>query len=179
MGKYVPNMLSIIRIILSVILLVYIPISVNFIIVYIVIGITDVLDGLIARKFSYESNLGAKLDSIADLVFYSIVACLFLKQFSSILEITHKIALIVIIVIRLVNMLFTKLKYKKIVFIHTLTNKASGFVIFLIPIVFFFIQSGVIVWSILAVTFLAAIEELLITVKYSKPDLNRKSIFFK
>jgi hypothetical protein len=47
------------------------------------------------------------------------------------------------------------------------------------PIVFFFIQSGVIIWSILAITFLAAIEELLITVKYSKPDLNRKSIFFK
>lgn len=44
---------------------------------------TDVLDGLIARKFGYVSELGAKLDSIADLVFYSIYVFLFLKLFSS------------------------------------------------------------------------------------------------
>jgi CDP-diacylglycerol--glycerol-3-phosphate 3-phosphatidyltransferase len=61
-------------------------------------------------------------------------------------------------------------------FIHTLANKASGFVVFLIPMILFFIQNGIVIWVILIVIFLAAIEELLITIKYSEPDLNRKSI---
>jgi phosphatidylglycerophosphate synthase len=62
MASYVPNMLSVLRIILSVILISYRPVSIVFIVVYIAIGITDVLDGIIARKFGYESDLGAKLD---------------------------------------------------------------------------------------------------------------------
>jgi hypothetical protein len=95
------------------------------------------------------------------------------------MEDSHKVALIIIILTRLINMLFTKLKYKKIVFIHTIANKAAGFVVFLIPMIFFFIQSGIVIWFILTVIFFAAIEELLITVRYSESDLNRKSILFR
>lgn len=179
MARYVPNMISMLRIILSVLLIPLIPIRIVFIVIYLSIGITDVLDGLIARKLGCESDFGAKLDSIADIVFYSIVVFIFLKLYSSILEGPHQVALIVIISTRLINILLTKLKYKRVVFIHTLANKTSGIIVYFIPIVFLFVHDGIVLWIILIFIFITAIEELLITIKYTEPDLNRRSIFFK
>jgi CDP-diacylglycerol--glycerol-3-phosphate 3-phosphatidyltransferase len=150
-----------------------------FIVMYIAIGITDVLDGLIARKLGCESDFGAKLDSIADFIFYSIFVFIFLRLYSSTLELPHQVALIVIIAIRLINMLLTKSKYKRVVFIHTLANKASGVIIYLMPLALLFILHDFVLWTILIIVSIAAIEELLITVKYTEPELNRKSIFFK
>ena len=67
--RHIPNMFSLLRILLSVLLIPLLPIRIVFTVVYIAIGITDLLDGLIARKYGYESDFGAKLDSIADFVF--------------------------------------------------------------------------------------------------------------
>ena len=44
-----------------------------FFAVYTITGLTDVLDGWLARKTGTESDFGAKLDSIADLLFYTIM----------------------------------------------------------------------------------------------------------
>ena len=179
MAMYVPNMISALRIILSVLLIPLIPNRIGFIAIYITIGITDVLDGLIARKLGCESDFGAKLDSIADFIFYLILTVMFIKLYFSSLEVTHQFALIVIIFARLANMLLTKLKYKKVIFIHTLANKTSGVIVYLIPLVFLFAKNGIVIWIILIIVFIAAIEELLITIKSKEPNLNRASIFFE
>lgn len=179
MARYIPNMISALRIILSVLLIPLMPVRIGFIAVYIAIGITDVLDGLIARKLGCASDFGAKLDSIADFIFYSIVAVMFMKFHFLNLEITHQFALMAIIFTRLGNMLLTKLKYKKVVFIHTLANKTSGIVVYLFPLVFLFVSHGIIIWIILIIVFIAAIEELLITIKFKESNLNRSSIFFE
>ena len=49
------------------------PFSLLFWILYIVCGISDILDGFIARSMKQESEFGAKLDSIADIIFISSV----------------------------------------------------------------------------------------------------------
>ena len=41
--------------------------------IYTITGVTDVLDGAIARKYGTTSEKGAKLDSIADLLFYTLI----------------------------------------------------------------------------------------------------------
>lgn len=178
MAKYVPNMLSILRIILSVLLIPLYPVDFFFIIVYLTIGLTDVLDGLIARKFGYVSDLGAKLDSIADFIFYSVYVFLFLRLFSSVLDTALQMVLILIISVRLSNMILTKLKYKKIVFVHTVANKITGLLVFLAPMILLYVNYHSLIRIIFAIALVAAIEELLISIKYSKPNLNRKSIFF-
>ncbi|GLC29073.1 CDP-alcohol phosphatidyltransferase family protein [Clostridium omnivorum] len=178
MIRYVPNILSILRIILSLLLIPLMHVPSGFEAIYIVVGITDVCDGIIARRFGCESDLGAKLDSIADFVFYTIFIFIFLKLYLSIMEGVHLAALILIIIIRLINMLFTKLKYKKITFVHTIANKAAGFMLFFLPIWFLYTQNGLILWIVLITAFAAAAEELLITIKFAEPDLNRRSILF-
>ena len=179
MKRYIPNMLSIIRIICAVLLILFINYPTVFIFLYVTVGLTDILDGFIARKLKIESEFGARLDSIADFFFYIILVFIIIKLYSSIIITNLKMIVIAIIFIRLLNMLLTKLKYKKIVFVHTLANKISGILLYFLPIVLLFIKNNIIIWIILIITFVAALEELLITLIYSKVKLNRISIFDK
>ncbi len=66
--KYIPNILSTIRL-LSVPVFVYLFLkrhTVAAIIVFILSGVTDVVDGFIARKYNVSSTLGKILDPLAD-----------------------------------------------------------------------------------------------------------------
>lgn len=177
MAKHVPNILSALRILLSVLLIPLMSADFGFVMVYVAIGITDILDGFIARKLGCESHIGARLDSIADFVFFSTFVYLFLSLYSPIIVTAHLVVLIAIIAVRLANMLFTKLKYKKVVFVHTLANKAAGFALYFMPIVLLLAHNGIVIWIISIIVLGAAIEELLITIRYKEPDLNRTSIF--
>ena len=65
------NYITVLRMAGSIALFFLQPMSVAFYIVYLVAGLTDALDGWLARKTNSATDLGAKLDSIADLMFYS------------------------------------------------------------------------------------------------------------
>ena len=68
MFKHVPNILTIIRFLLiPVIILVAIPKNyIATIIILTISGITDILDGFIARKFNFISDFGKLMDPLAD-----------------------------------------------------------------------------------------------------------------
>ena len=60
------NIITCFRILCS-IMLVFFPISsVQFLITYMLCGLTDVMDGIVARKTNTVSDFGAKLDTGAD-----------------------------------------------------------------------------------------------------------------
>ena len=61
------NIITSIRLIGAYVLIAFNPNGKYFIWVYTLCGITDVLDGFVARKLHTESELGSKLDSVADL----------------------------------------------------------------------------------------------------------------
>lgn len=68
MFKYVPNILTIIRFLLIPFILFYATEN-NYIAVMIVLtisGITDILDGFIARKFNFITDFGRLVDPLAD-----------------------------------------------------------------------------------------------------------------
>ncbi|WP_165442995.1 CDP-alcohol phosphatidyltransferase family protein [Senegalia massiliensis] len=178
MKKYIPNILSILRIICSALLL-FISDRISFIFLYFIIGLTDILDGFIARKFNIESELGARIDSFADFVFYIILFFIFSRSYNQIMTTNYKMVLIGILVVRLLNVLLTKLKYKKFVFLHTIANKTSGILVYFSPVIILFKQNNLIIWIVFLLIFIATLEELLITIIYSEVNLNRKSIFCK
>ena len=72
------NSMTFLRIIGSFCLLFIPACSAIFLAIYTLAGVTDVLDGWLARKTGTASAWGARLDSIADLFFYAV---LFLKIF--------------------------------------------------------------------------------------------------
>jgi len=161
---------------LSILLIPFLSVPIVFIVLYILVGVSDVFDGYIARKYGYVSNLGAKLDSVSDFVFYCILVFIFFKLYYPILEMNYQFV-VIIIVIRLFNMLLTKIRYKKIVFIHTIANKASGIMLYFLPMILLYTENNILIRILLIFAALAAFEELLITLKYKVPNLNRKSIF--
>ena len=69
----IPNCITILRIIGTASLIFITPLSVPFFIIYTVSGISDVLDGTIARLTKNETTFGKRLDSIADLAFYAVM----------------------------------------------------------------------------------------------------------
>ncbi|MBP3580865.1 MAG: CDP-alcohol phosphatidyltransferase family protein [Clostridia bacterium] len=81
--KDIPNLLSVIRILL-VPVFVYMFMTgkhTGAVVVFILSGLTDVLDGYIARKYNYISDLGKFLDPFADkLTQFSAFVCLYLTQ---------------------------------------------------------------------------------------------------
>ena len=67
--KNIANYISISRIVMSVLLIIIKTFSIPFYIIYLYCGLSDMIDGFFARKYKITSEMGAKIDSIADIVF--------------------------------------------------------------------------------------------------------------
>lgn len=173
----IPNVLSIMRLILSFGFLMIRPFSMNFYIIFIICVVTDILDGYIARKTNNMTTFGEKLDSLADLV---LVIILIYRIFPLIDTPFWLILWIFIIAgIRIVSMLVVYFKFKTFGMLHTYLNKLTGFSlllgIFLLPVV-----DLKILGSILCIFgTLSAIEELAIHLSSKVYEANLKSIFLK
>ena len=138
MKKYIANIITSSRIIFSLPLL-FIPLSsVWFIILYLFCGLTDMIDGTIARKTGAVSAFGATLDTIADSVFVAVcfVKILPFMQFPTWLW--PWIGMIAII--KISNVVWGLVSHKKLISAHTILNKVTGFLLFMLPLTFRFIE---------------------------------------
>ena len=120
-------------------------------------GISDMLDGYLARRLQCESKTGALLDSVADIVF---VACCCWKlipvlAFPKWLWIWGG----VIVAIKVINQISALVMYKKCVFPHTIANKVTGFLLFIGVPMTLFMESMVPMIVIVAVATFAAVQE--------------------
>lgn len=172
--KTVPNFLSFIRIVLSAIMLFIKPLSLGFYIIYIICGISDILDGFIARKTGTSSRYGARLDTIADII---MAAVLLIKVFP-LLKLPSIIILWVITIgiVRLVSIIVVFVRFNTFAMLHTYGNKLTGLILFLIPI--FLINNSSTCWMymICIIASLSSVEELLVQLTSKELNPDRKSI---
>ena len=145
--KHLPNILSSLRIVGTVVLLLSDVSSILFGVLYIVCGISDIADGWLARKLKCVTRTGALLDSLADICF---VACL-CPLLLPILELPQWLCLWagVIVAIKVVNQIFALVMYGCFQFPHTTANKITGFLLF--------ISVPMVLWSIVPIIIVAAI----------------------
>ena len=68
------NIITIIRILCSIVLLFCPAFSSTFYAFYITAGISDMVDGWVARKTNTVSEFGSKLDTVADIIFVCAIA---------------------------------------------------------------------------------------------------------
>ena len=143
----IPNIISAFRILGALCLLFVNPTSARFWVIYGLCGISDMLDGYLARKLHAESKTGAALDSVADSCF---VACCAIRlipvvQIPTLLWIWTGI----IVAIKIVNQVSALIVCKRFCFPHTKANKLTGLLLFLcVPTVF---------WSIVPLAFVAGV----------------------
>ena len=137
-----PNIITLLRIAGSIGLLLC---DVTGVIIYGLCGLSDIVDGWLARKFKCITKTGALLDSVADICF---VACCAWKLLP-ILELPQWLWLWagVIVAIKVVNQLLALVMYGRCCFPHTLANKWAGFLLFIaVPMK---------VWSIIPISIAA------------------------
>ena len=72
MKKHIANIVTGCRVLGSVLLLLFPAFSVEFYVIYIICGFSDMIDGTVARKTNSASELGAKIDTVADLAFVTV-----------------------------------------------------------------------------------------------------------
>ena len=172
--KHLANAFSVARIILIVPLLLSAENGFLFTILYLVIGLTDLLDGWIARKTDTATAFGAKLDTVADLLFFSAVIYLLFRLAGGFLH-QYLVWFIAILAIRLVGVLVAVLKYHSFVILHTLGNKITGLLLFAAPL-FLFYGCKNFIPLVFVVAGLSAVEEVLIHLTAKEPDRDRKSL---
>ena len=150
--------------------------SLWFLAVYTLAGLTDALDGWVARKTGTSSEFGARLDSIADLLFYGILLFRLFPVLWRLLPRKIWYAVGAVLLIRLKAYAIAAVKYHRFASLHTYLNKATGAAVFLIPFFLPFSCGVVFCWIVCAVAFTASAEELILHLTHPVYDANVKTI---
>ena len=143
--------------------------------VYTFAGLTDVLDGWVARKTGRISEFGAKLDSIADLLFYGILLIRLFPVLYQILPGEIWYAVFALIAVRFASYAAAAVKYHRFASLHTWMNKLTGAAVFLLPYVLFSTASVIYSWAVCIFAFAASAEELAIHLLKADYIPDRKS----
>lgn len=175
MKKKIANILTTVRIFISTILLFFFnEISTTFIILFSIGVFTDLIDGAVARKTGSVSIVGSVLDTIADtLLAINIFKIVYLKKM---LLPALVVWLIINLVIALITAIVTAVRFKRIFFVHSISAKILGGVVYLLPFGIYFNIYIVHMIVALAVFSVTMVEGLLIVLFLKEPDSDAKSL---
>ncbi|MEK5436755.1 MULTISPECIES: CDP-alcohol phosphatidyltransferase family protein [Paenibacillus] len=177
MMKRIPNGITFGRIILAMLLLFLDPLSLAFLVIYILCGVTDLIDGPIARMTNTTSSLGAKLDSAADTILIAVSLFTLYPLLGLTLEIM--IWIFMIAVIRLTSIGVALRRFKTYASIHTYGNKLTGLLLFITPLWLLHIDHTI--WNVFVciIATISAVEEFIIQFTSKQLQLDRKGLFIK
>lgn len=172
-----PNCITAFRIVGTVALLCTEPLTWPFYIIYTLCGLSDVVDGWVARKTGKTSDFGAKLDSVADLCYYAVMALMILPVLWTTLPVEIWYAVAFVVVLRIITYVMVAVRHHRFASMHTYGNKLTGAGVFAIP---YFIEQPIGVgYCIVActVSVLATIEEFLMHLLAKDYNTKYKTIF--
>ncbi len=170
MKRHAANIITLLRIPLSLCLL--LPMSTGiFLVLYALVGITDMADGIIARRWKAQSRLGARLDSIADMVMMGVIIYKLFEMGAMALIWPWIVG---IGVVRIASMIVVYAKHRVFGMLHTWANKLTGLLIFLALPLALLINDPAVWWTVIAVAVYAAIEDLLINIREKTFDPDKK-----
>ena len=155
--KRIPNLLSMSRIVLCLPLLLVDAMTVPFWTLYVTAGLTDMLDGFLARRWGVESKFGARLDSLADFVFVLAVGYKLFPYLKLPTALWMMIGLIALI--KVVNAISSYVVRHRIEYLHTKANKLTGILLFISMMAIgqsYFVS---VAWMIACIALFAAIQE--------------------
>lgn len=126
------NLLTGTRILCGLLILVCPAFSGRYYLLYLVGGITDAVDGTVARKLGQESAFGAKLDTAADFVFAISVTVKICVSLHVPLWLTVCIGMIVLM--KIGNLIAGYIRYHELITVHSALNRICGVIVFAVPL---------------------------------------------
>ena len=163
---HIANSITGVRILCGLALLSFPAFSKWFYVFYVTGGLSDALDGWTARRLGAVSDFGARLDTVADIVFFGAVLikvfCNFTFPFWIVLWVIGIAAL------RIIGIAVGLASSHRLASVHSIMNRISGLLLFAIPLCI-----GLFPWKALAVLVIitcvaataASIQELFIILK--------------
>ena len=151
------NIITGCRMLFSILLFFVTAFSPWFYSLYLICGVTDMVDGAIARKTNTVSELGSRLDTLADLLFTAVCLVKLLPA----VELPPWLWLWIAVIagIKAVNFLSGFLLQGKFVAEHTIMNKTAGLLLFLLPLTLSFIDLSKSAAVVCVVAAFAAVQE--------------------
>lgn len=163
MKKQLANIVSLSRVLGSVVLFMCKDISRVFLAVYIFCGFTDLIDGPIARKTNSTSALGATLDTVGDVLTYLALTKIL---------ITKKLVPVYILVWIIsaggvfgIDAIISRIRLGKFYLPHTYLGKLFGGTVFVLPVAIRFMFGNIWMSVICSIASIHAIELLYIQLK--------------
>ena len=168
MKKHIANIVSLSRVAGAIALFFFSSITKPFLAIYIFCGITDLIDGPIARKTNSTSPLGATLDTVGDVATY-----LALTKVLAMRKLVPGWILIWIIsagVVFGIDAVISKIRLKKFYLPHTWLGKIFGGSVFVLPIAMQFMEGYIWMSVICTIASIHAIELLYTQLKNNTAD---------
>ena len=175
--RCLPNCITGMRIAGSIFLAFLSPLSASFWAVYLLCGISDMLDGWLARRLHAQSRIGAALDSTADLLFVLCAGVRLLLLIVAQLDVWAVWIAAGLAAVKLSAYAVGAVRYRRFAALHTMLNKLTGAALFLLPL---FLWSGgfqTLCALVEAIALAAAVEELLIQLKTKTYNANIQGVW--
>ena len=151
------NIITGFRVLISIALLfcpVFLPV---FYILYLTGGLSDMIDGTIARKMNTVTEFGARFDTAADFVF--VVVCLIKLLPVISMPAWLCIWIVMIALIKIINIISGYIVQRKLVAVHSVMNKVKGVLLFILPLIFPIVPLKYLAIPVCVVATFAAVQE--------------------
>lgn len=178
--KSVPNLLSLLRLVIVAVLwaLALLDLSVYVGIGLLIAGLTDALDGFIARRRGWVTEYGSRLDSIADTsVVISVIFWILLLRPEIFLD--HLVLIPLWIFIEASSIIVGWIKFRRIANLHLYSAKAAGVAGYVfVVLAFTFGYNEVLFYIAFVMLTVSSIEALVLQLFCSRVDEHMKSIIY-
>ena len=151
------NIITFVRVVCSFAILFCPAFSVPFYVLYVTAGFTDLIDGFVARKTGSASEFGSKLDTVADFIFVAVCLIKLIPVLK--FESWMFISIGIIVIIKMINIISGFVLQKKLVTVHSVMNKITGGLLFVLPLTAGFIDLRYSAAIVSAIAVFAAVQE--------------------
>ncbi|MFQ6006213.1 MAG: CDP-alcohol phosphatidyltransferase family protein [Woeseia sp.] len=162
--RHIPNVISVARIIATPILIYFALGGRENAYTWLLLAalLSDIVDGLIARRFSFTSELGSRLDTMADTLLW-VAAVAGIWKFHPELVMDYGILVVLVLFMWVVHHIAELLRYGKLASFHTYSMRASAYAlgIFLISMFVWGIRPWLL-YVASALSVLASVEQLIL-----------------
>jgi len=172
-----PNCITAARIIGAFSLIFLTPLSAVYYVVYTLCGFSDILDGWIARKTNQLTDFGSNLDSVADLLFYSITIIRLLPVLWKLLPVWIWFIVGGIVFLRIISYITAAVKFHRFSSLHTRLNKLTGLSVFLLPYFLALPCAAAYCFIVCAVAVVSTVHELILHLLRKEYRFNKKALF--
>ena len=151
------NIITGFRVLISIVLLFCPVFSPAFCVLYLIAGLSDMIDGTIARRMNTVSEFGARFDTAADFVF--VVVCLIKLLPVISMPLWLCVWIVLIALIKIINIISGYVVQKKLMAVHSVMNKVTGVSLFILPLTFPIVPLKYLAIPVCAVATFSAVQE--------------------